>query len=87
MSHDANPTTRARGHRLLALTLLSACHTPIPVAPRVQPIVGGTRDLDDPAVVLIGGFTAGGRSTNVCTSFVVSPHVVVTAAHCFEASL
>jgi len=45
-----------------------------------SPIIGGTTDTGDPAVVLLVQMAQGGYS--LCTAEVVSPHVVMTAAHC-----
>src|SRR5262249_24338213 len=44
-------------------------------------IIGGTTDLDDNAVVALIGSTPG-KGTFLCTGTLVSPRVIVTAAHC-----
>jgi V8-like Glu-specific endopeptidase len=56
------------------------CAPNSPVGVEHAPIIGGTDDTADPSVVLveIGGSTGG----SLCTGEVVSPHVVITAAHC-----
>ena len=60
---------------------LAACLAPED-APRTRsgaaPIVGGTVDTGDPAVVLLD--LGGG----LCTGTVISPHVVLTAGHCID---
>lgn len=48
---------------------------------RALPIVGGTTNPGDPAVVMLQTSTGG------CTGSVVAPTVVLTAAHCIERSL
>lgn len=48
---------------------------------RALPIVGGTTDPGDPAVVMLQTSTGG------CTGSVVADNVVLTAAHCIENSL
>lgn len=70
------------------LALTAAC-TPVPDEPELaQPgaplrrgIVGGDIDKDDPAVVLLYAAIPGGGAW-ICTAEVISPHVVLTAAHC-----
>jgi V8-like Glu-specific endopeptidase len=64
----------------LACSMLAACE-PAPVTPIAQPIIGGTLDTGDPAVLALGRFE-GTNHLNGCTAFVVSEHVAITAAHC-----
>jgi MYXO-CTERM domain-containing protein len=62
---------------------LPACIGSAPVGELDQPIIGGTNDNGDPAVVLvIADDGKGGES--LCTGEIVSPHVVFTAAHCVD---
>jgi hypothetical protein len=76
-----------RGHLLgLALACLLGAPACAPTAPepgaRARPIIGGTRDTGDPAVVLLVIRKTGTEYD--CSGFVVSPHVYVTAAHCLS---
>ena len=64
---------------ILLLPLLAAC-APVPVGVAQQAIVGGTTDNGDPGVVLV--IAQKGAQGSLCTGEVVSPHVVLTAAHC-----
>lgn len=52
------------------------------VESRAAPIIGGTFDTDDPAVVAIT--ETGGRV--LCSGTLVSRHVVLTAGHCAESA-
>ncbi|MBI5481456.1 MAG: trypsin-like serine protease [Deltaproteobacteria bacterium] len=54
-------------------------------AASARPIIGGTRDTGDPAVVLLVIRKTGTEYD--CSGFVVSPHVFVTAAHCLSPSV
>jgi V8-like Glu-specific endopeptidase len=72
---------------LLVLSLFAAaCGAVPPDGPRVgevqRPIIGGTVDNGDPAVVLV--IAQDRQSESLCTGEVVSPHVVLTAAHCVD---
>ena len=47
-----------------------------------RPIIGGVADPQDPAIVLLVGTAR--RTLSLCTAEVISPHVVLTAAHCVD---
>jgi V8-like Glu-specific endopeptidase len=53
-----------------------------PVGERGSEIIGGTSDTGDPGVVLLFAQVPGAQSGSLCTAEIVSPHVVITAAHC-----
>jgi len=68
---------------LWATLSLSGCMLgPPEIESSSQPIIGGTLNSGDPAVVLIVHDQSLERF--LCTGEVVSPHVVLTAAHCVE---
>ncbi len=73
-----------RGSLLVPLFAVASCVAtePAPVGERAQAIIGGSLDDADPAVVLVIATNGPGRS--FCTGAVVSPHVVLTAAHCVD---
>ncbi len=79
---------------LLALLplLLSACVSPAP-DPGVEPIddvgapiIGGKADSEDPAVMLLVSYPADESTLDTCTAALISPTVLVTAAHCVDAA-
>src|SRR6478736_5769536 len=50
-----------------------------------QPIIGGTTNTGDPGVVLLRAMQgSGANGYSICTAEIVSPHVVMTAAHCVD---
>ena len=50
-------------------------------------IVGGSKDTSDTSVVLVMGQRPGSTDAALCTGTVISPHVVLTAAHCVDPSV
>ncbi len=54
------------------------------VAASAQAIVGGTATTEDPSVVVVVAQLADAKYATLCTGTVVSPHVVLTAAHCID---
>jgi secreted trypsin-like serine protease len=83
---------------LLPMLCLPACMSPSDsrnvagIGPGIGPgigetrsaIVGGTTDTGDPGVVLVFAQRPGSASASLCTGEVISPHVVLTAAHCVD---
>jgi secreted trypsin-like serine protease len=65
--------------------LLTGCVAPTATSSTAQPIIGGTTVTTDPAVVLLVA-TIGRSGQAYCTAEIVSPHVVMTAAHCVDPS-
>lgn len=67
---------------LCAVALLAACQAggPLDTGEARRPLIGGEIDVADPAVVAL---TRGG-SSSFCTGTLVSPSVVLTAAHCVD---
>ncbi len=70
---------------LLAISL-AACAAAPPAGSVDQPIINGTVDDGDPNVVLVFAQVPGQSSGSLCTGEVISPHVVLTAAHCMAPS-
>lgn len=72
---------------LLLVPVLAGVHcTPAPESGREgrarSAIIGGESDKADPAIVLYVMDSPAGSA--ICTGAVVSPHVIVTAAHCLD---
>jgi secreted trypsin-like serine protease len=68
--------------------LLAACVAPgpdaDPVSEAASPIIGGTLDTADPAVVLLYSYPSDESSLYTCTAAVIAPTVLLTAAHCVD---
>ena len=70
---------------IIPLILLGACSSaPPPAASVAQPIINGDLDDGDSNVVLVFAQVPGQSSGSLCTGEIVSPHVVLTAAHCMS---
>lgn len=90
----------ARKHAFLPLSLLGAiglgcgAEPGAPASPAEQaiaeaqqPIIGGTPTTGDPAVVALYGIKPGADKGALCTATIISPTVVLTAAHCVDPSI
>jgi V8-like Glu-specific endopeptidase len=62
--------------------LAAGCMGPLQVGESSSGIIGGTTDTADPGVVLLFAQQPGSTSGSLCTAEIISPHVVLTAAHC-----
>ena len=65
---------------LALLAVLTGCTADLGVSR--QPIVGGDLDTGDPAIVLFLAQEPTTQLASICTATLISPHVVLTAAHC-----
>ena len=74
---------RLTGLFLAGVVSTAACGGQGGLGEAQRPIIGGTDDTGDPSVVLVVISTPGGGSA-LCTSEVVSPHVLLTDAHCVD---
>ncbi len=48
------------------------------------PIIGGSADANDPAVVLLASYSPDQATLYFCTATVIAPDVLLTAAHCVD---
>ncbi len=69
--------------KFVPMTLLAAgcLQSASAIDQREEPIIGGATTTADPGVVMLRE-TTGGNGYSLCTAEVVSPHVIMTAAHC-----
>lgn len=71
--------------RLAAAAVLLACGPSEPAGRSSAGILNGATDHDDTSVVALFIVSANGpQNDSICTGTVVSPHVVLTAAHCLS---
>jgi MYXO-CTERM domain-containing protein len=63
---------------------LGALGCTVPVGSTGEPIIGGATDSGDPSVMLLIGQRPNSASASLCTASVISPHVLLTAAHCVD---
>lgn len=53
-----------------------------PTSALASPIIGGTVNTGDPAIVAVYAIKPGATAGSLCTGTIISPTVVLTAAHC-----
>lgn len=68
---------------LVSLSWLVGCGA-APPGSVSQPIINGQDDSGDPAVVMLVSQVPGSKSASLCTGEIISPHVILTAAHCVD---
>jgi V8-like Glu-specific endopeptidase len=74
---------RSSARAVLAVACVAACSRPADVDSVARPIVAGVADPGDPAVVELIAFIPPNKAA-VCTATVISPHLLLTAAHCIQ---
>lgn len=72
--------------RRAALFASLACACSVPTGTASDPIIGGTRSTGVTSTVLLASFPPDRSTLATCTAVLVSPTVLVTAAHCVDAA-
>jgi secreted trypsin-like serine protease len=67
---------------LVSLVLVGGLTASASASP--TPIIGGTVETGDPAVVFLAGYPASRNTMFTCTAVIVSPTAALTAAHCVD---
>lgn len=75
---------RARLTLAMVVVLVPACTRTEPAARCAQPIIGGSTDPTSAAVAVRSHSPVFDPRYQLCSGVVVSPHVVLTAAHCLD---
>ncbi len=81
-ARDTPPPVRHLGSLSIACVL--AASAPTSPAAASTPIIGGTIDTGDPAVVMVAAYSTDHTQLFTCTGVVVAPKAVLTAAHCVD---
>ena len=71
----------------LVVTLVGCAPSSQGPSTLTQPIVGGNTDTGDPGVVVTIAQQPGAMFGSLCTGSIVSPHAILTAAHCVAPAL
>lgn len=72
---------------LIAAALIVGCAPADEPAPLRSAIIGGIATSDFPAVNMVIAQVPGSKLASICTGTLVSPHVILTAAHCLDPRL
>lgn len=70
----------------ISCVALAACSAPEPTGEASSPIVGGSDDGGDPAIVMLVSIPPDGMTFDTCTASLIAPDVLLTAAHCVDPS-
>ena len=71
----------------LVVAPMLACAPALEPSVVSQPIVGGNTDTGDPGVVVMIAQQPGSMLGSLCSASIVSPHTVLTAAHCVSPAI